>query len=169
MEKRLEYSFITTILNSVFGAGVLFTLLSKIFALLGLGKVLEISGKTITEAGKHDLTGGYEVLGGLAIGILGALGTVALTVIIIASIVVLLMLISTIIVGLVLRSNYKNGKPVDFTADSIVKIIIDGLIAVVCISFISIRQPFWILIAIVPTAVVVLCIISLCTKIEKRD
>lgn len=76
---------------------------------------------------------------------------------------------STIIVGLVSRSNYKNGKPVDFTADAIVKIIIDGLIAAVCISSISIRQPFWILIAIVPTAVVVLCIISLCTKIEKRD
>ena len=166
MEKRSKYSLITTILNSAFGVVVLVLLFVEGAMLFGVSKAFGISGETISEASNHDLTGGYEVLGGLAIGILGALGAMALIGIIFVSIAVLLMLIATIIVGLVSRSSYRNNKPVKFVADSVVKIVVDGLIAIVCILSASVRQPFWIITALVPATVVVLCIISLCEKAE---
>lgn len=166
MEKRLQYNFITTMMNAALGVVVLLLLFAECIMLRGVGKIFDISGETITGAGKHDLTGGYEVLGGLTIGFLGALGAMALVGIIIASVIVLMMLTATIIVGQVSRSNYKNSKTTNFTADSIVKIVIDGIIAVVCISSASIRQPLWMLMALIPTAVVVLCVISLCIKVE---
>lgn len=168
MEKKSHISFITTVLNAIFGGIDLIFIVAAVYALTNVSDVFDVAGKTITEAGNHDLTGGYEVIGGLGLGALGVLGVFAIILIIFVAIVILLMILSTIVVGLVSRSKYKKNEPIKFIADAVVKLVVDGIIAIVSVSSISMSQPWWIVVSVVPVAVVVLCIISILDSSKDR-
>lgn len=162
MEARSKISLISTILNIVYLILIILVFVLLALEMMGpLNEVANTAGDSIKNASNHDAIGGYEVLGGLALGALGMFGYIALFAIAVFGGIVAIMLLSTIIVGIVSHHGYKKGKATDFKVDAILKIVMDGILASAIVFSTAGDIIRLILVAIFPIIVVVLSVTCL--------
>jgi len=131
--------------------------------------LLKMSGASIDEEQTQVLSPLEELFEEFAFGALQHLGAFIIVVALICIVFLTGLVVITIITGVIAHSNYNKMMVDNFMGDSITKIIIDSIFSYYCVTNIITTQPWWIIIAILPITVVVLCIVSLCIKPRTID
>lgn len=162
--KNDKICLITTCINAFIFVLMLIGVLLIIINPFDFDAILRKAGEIITGAEADRITGGYEVLGGLGLGLLGIFGIMAVIVVIAIIIFVMLLMLPGIISGIVAYVRYKKHQIDGFKTDSVIKIITNGILTFLCVASISKAQPWWIMAALLPASVVFLSICSLQMK-----
>ena len=158
--KLIDYLKITTFIDGVFCFFSLLGMLPGIIWFL-FGDAYGLTSTIFNNAANHELTGGYEIIGGLFIMIFETMAYVlfiALT--IICAILFVIFLICTL-VGIVTYQKSKDGK-FYYTVDAIFKLIIHFLIFVVILIYSLYNKVYLCLFLGIPALVMaVICVFYL--------
>lgn len=111
-------------------------------------------------------TDGWNMLGGMFLSGLGFVGAIIIVVGMFADILAMIFIGASVVVSAVSMGMFWKKKQCTFKIDSIVKLVIDGSMLLLCLGAITTKQPWWVLLGILPGACVACSIVSLCTKNE---
>lgn len=125
---------------------------------------MQKAGDMINGSVSDSITAGYEVLGGLFLGLVGSLGYLFILVLILMAVAVVVLLVPGIVSGVIAKRKYKKTGEDVFRTDCILKIIGNGILALFCLKSFDFKYPTWLLFALVPVIVTGLCIWSLVMK-----
>lgn len=166
MKKKVTISILTTVLDAVFLLFAILGLSLVAYLLNGSDALFITAADLINGITPESITGGYEILAGLGIGLLGSLGYGMVAVLIATVLFVVAFMLPCIITGLISVIRYrKKGKGV-FLADSIVKLISNGLLSCLCLTVWGKEREIWLAIAVIPLLDFILCIIAISIKPE---
>lgn len=161
MKTKATLGICSMILNIVILIALFCIMVALLVAMISLGGA--VGGATSGSLGSE----GWELLGDLLVNGLGVLGTVMIIVLMVIVGIGMLFVLATIIISIVQLVQYSKKKDCKFMLDSIVKLVVDGVLALICLSSVTSNQPWWLLLGILPAGCVVLSIVSLCIKAEK--
>lgn len=135
--KLFGFTLATTIIDGLVSLWLVFMAGYAIYIRAIASKLMYQSSEVISDAGAHDLTGGYEVLYGMGNGLVGLMGSAFGTILLIASGFILLLVLIVTVHGVAVCTKAgkrflddRNRYIKVYRRDSIIKIVLHGSLAV---------------------------------------
>lgn len=160
LEKAKKYTWFSTCIDFVC---LIFSIIVSIVLTVSLllYDPFHTTENILENAQYHDLTGGYEVIGGLFVGILESFALLVFILLLIILIIQVIFFLISVITGIVSLHNFNKGK-YTFKIDAIVKLIFHIIPCLVVMTYSIDQNTYTSLVLVIPhILVIVLSILTI--------